>query len=60
MISYVHARETEMTCHHGNGSHGLPLLLFTMVSHSHPLSLPYHLPQPHAQIHTHFLLLASV
>ena len=48
MINYVHARETEMVCHHGNGYHDLTLL-FIMVSCSHPPTLPYCLPQPHIQ-----------
>lgn len=49
MIRSVHARETEMACHHGSGYHDLILLLCTVVSVSHPLSFPYHAPQPHVQ-----------
>lgn len=43
MISYVHAREIEMACHHGNGYHDLTLLLLTTHASQPFPPLPYHL-----------------
>lgn len=55
MTNYMRAREVEMTCRQGNGYRDLALS-FTLVSCSHPPTLPHCLPQPCVPDRPHFLL----